>query len=194
MPDFRVFGPRGGAIIRRAPIRRVRAVLPALVRRFGRVSVREASVPVRPAPTVREKVVLWARWGVQHTEAIHYAETRPMPAKLETPLTTDCSGFVTLCYKAAGAEDPNGLGYNGEGYTGTLLAHAEKHGRVFGEVSKARAGDLIVYGPGAGEHVAIVVEPGKDPLTVSHGSESEPAYVRVSQDGRQPQRVCSTIP
>ena len=39
------------------------------------------------------------------------------------PLTTDCSGFVTLCYAWAGAPDPRGLGYSGQGWTGTLLAN-----------------------------------------------------------------------
>lgn len=105
-----------------------------------------------------------------------------MPLTGKLPLTTDCSGFVTLCYKLAGAPDPNGLDYNGQGYTGTLL----EHGRHI-PLAEVEPGDVIVYGPGTGWHTAIIVEAGKDPLTVSHGQESEPAYVRVSQDGRQPQ-------
>ena len=36
------------------------------------------------------------------------------------PLTTGCSGFVTICFYEAGAPDPNGLDYSGLGYTGTL--------------------------------------------------------------------------
>jgi len=32
------------------------------------------------------------------------------------------------------------------------------------------------------------VEAGEDPLTISHGQQGDPSYVRVSQDGRQPQR------
>lgn len=190
---FRITGPKGGTIIRAASPARLRAVIVGLTARFKKVKVQPSPDPMRTL-TLREKVVLWARWGVQHTAQIHYAETRPYPLHLETPMTTDCSGFATLCYKEAGAADPNGLGYNGEGYTGTLLSHAEKAGKIITDLSHARPGDLIVYGPGTGEHVAIIVESGPDPLTVSHGQESDPSYVRVSQDGRQPQRILSLLP
>jgi len=90
----------------------------------------------------------------------------------------------------AGLPDPNGLGYQTLGYTGTLLDHAQKAGAILTDVALAKPGDLIVYGPGTGEHVAVIVKAGKDPLTVSHGDESGPQLMRVSQDGRQPQRVC----
>jgi NlpC/P60 family len=132
--------------------------------------------------TVRDKIVQWAKWGVANTAQIHYAEKRPMPLTSKLPLTTDCSGFVTLCYWLAGAPDPNGLGYDGQGYTGTLLSHGQ---HIL--LAQVQPGDVIVYGPGTGVHTAIVIEAGKDPLTVSHGEESEPAFVRVSQDGREPQ-------
>ena len=148
-----------------------------------------------PAITPRQRVCKWARWGVAHTADIHYTETAARDDWLRTspvgklPLWTDCSGFATFCYRQAGLSDPNGLGYKTLGYTGTLLDYAAHHGQILG-VEHARPGDLIVYGPGTGEHVAVVVKAGSDPLTVSHGQESEPAYVRVSQDGRLPQRVC----
>jgi cell wall-associated NlpC family hydrolase len=149
-----------------------------------------------PALTARQRIVKWARWGVARTGEIHYTEAAERSAWLRAspanrlPLSTDCSGFATLCYRLAGLTDPNGLGYKELGYTGTLLEYAQHHGSILTDVSKARPGDLIVYGPGTGWHVAIIVQAGKDPLTVSHGQESEPAYVRVSQDGRQPQRIC----
>jgi hypothetical protein len=131
----------------------------------------------------RAGIVKWARgWGVANEPQIHYRETRPMPLTATLPLTTDCSGFVTLCYFLAGAPDPNGLGYNGQGYTRTLLAHG-KHIPL----AQVKPGDVIVYGPGAGWHTALIVEAGPDPLTVSHGQEKGPELVRVSQDGRLPQ-------
>jgi cell wall-associated NlpC family hydrolase len=152
---------------------------------------------VIPALTARQLVVKWARWGVAHTGDIHYTETVARAGWLrnprtdgQLPLNTDCSGFATFCYRQAGLPDPNGLGYKELGYTGTLLQYAEHHGRIITDVSQAKPGDLIVYGPGTGWHVAVIVQAGRDPLTVSHGQESEPSYVRVSQDGRQPQRVC----
>ena len=62
---------------------------------------------------MRAKIVAAARWGIEHEPQIHYAEARPFPLTRALPLTTDCSGFVTLCYFLAGAPDPNGLDYSG---------------------------------------------------------------------------------
>lgn len=160
-----------------------------------------AHVVSRPKPTMRQLIVQAARWGVEHKGEIHYSEgairsqalTKPFGA---LPLTTDCSGFATYCYKHAGAPDPNGLGYRQLGYTGTMLDHASKGVgcEILTDISKALPGDLIVYGPGTGEHVAIIVEAGKDPLTVSHGDEAAPELIHVSGDGRMPQRICRYLP
>jgi cell wall-associated NlpC family hydrolase len=99
------------------------------------------------------------------------------------PLTTDCSGFVTLCYFLAGARDPNGLGYDGRGWTGTLLRH-------MAEVAEAGVGDVVVFGTYPGHHAAIVLEPGDDPLLASHGQERGPVEVRFSTESRyQPETV-----
>lgn len=182
---YKILGPKGHLIVRRATAARVKAILPGLRKRFGHVRV--VALIIRPSQ--REKIVAWARWGVRNTALIHYREIRPFPLDRTLPLTTDCSGFVTLCYRLAGAPDPNGLNYNGNGYTGTLL----DHGRPV-LPGAVRPGDIIVYGPGTGDHTAIVVETGFDPLTVSHGQESEPSFVRVSQDGRQPQRYRRFLP
>ena len=65
--------------------------------------------------TVRRKIVAAARWGIANEPRIHYGEIRPIPLGRTLPLTTDCSGFVTICYYLAGAPDPNGLGYSGQG-------------------------------------------------------------------------------
>ena len=137
------------------------------------------------APTsaqVRAAVVARAHWGVFHHGQFTYDEIRPMPLTTRLPITTDCSGFVTLCYWLAGAPDPNGLGYSGEGYTGTLLSHGQHI-----TLDKVIPGDVIVYGPGTGWHTALVVEKGADPVTVSMGEQGDPSLVRVSQDGREPQ-------
>jgi hypothetical protein len=133
--------------------------------------------------TLRDLIVANALWGCDNEAQIHYSQGSLRFAALNTPralpLYTDCSGFVTLCYKWAGAQDPNNLGYNGSGFTGTLLTGSS-------EISLAEAlpGDLIVYGPGAGDHVVIIVEPGDDPLTVSHGQERGPFLVRHSVEAR----------
>lgn len=130
----------------------------------------------------RARIVAAARWGAAHQPQIHYAETRPIPLQPAgtlhaLPFTTDCSGFVTVCYRAAAAPDPNGSNYDGQGFTGTLLSHGTK-------VAKPKPGDVVVYGPGDGHHAALIVKAGSDPLTVSHGSEAGPMLIRVSAERR----------
>jgi cell wall-associated NlpC family hydrolase len=137
--------------------------------------------PSAPPPhpgsgTLRDKIVANARWGISHAgRDIHYRQSRPIdgtnhPYKL--PLYTDCSGFVTLCYNWAGAPDPNGNRYNGQGYTGTLLAHGRS-------ISKehAQPGDLVLFD---NSHVCLVLVPGADPLLASHGHEGGPIAIRFS--------------
>jgi cell wall-associated NlpC family hydrolase len=120
--------------------------------------------------TLRAKIVAAARWGVANEPRLHYAEIRPMPLTRALPLTTDCSGFVTLCYYLAGAPDPNGLGYSGYGWTGTLLDHLP-------ETQRPRAGDIVVFGAYPGRHCAVVLRPGADPLLASHGMERGPVAI-----------------
>jgi hypothetical protein len=127
---------------------------------------------------LRERIVANARWGIAHEPAIHYEQLRPIdgihePRKL--PLYTDCSGFSTLCYAWAEAPDPNGLGYSGLGYTGTLLRHMKAI-----PPEAVQPADLVVWGPPPGHHVALVLEPGPDPLLCSHGQEAGPAATRFS--------------
>lgn len=137
----------------------------------------------RRSAAISDEIVKVARWGVAHEPDIHYAEVRPIPVHVKPeslPLTTDCSGFVTLCYLWGGARDPNGNGYSGAGFTGTLLTH----GRRIRKLRNALPGDLIIYGPAPGHHVVVVVERGADPLCVSHGSEQGPGLVRHSDEAK----------
>ena len=143
------------------------------------------SFPSSLVTLARSKIVTAARWGIAHEPQIHYGEIRPMPLGRMLPLTTDCSGFVTLCYYLAGASDPNGLGYGGEGWTGTLLRHLEQLAPA-----DVRRGDLVVFGRYPGRHCAIVLEPGDDPLLCSHGQERGPVEIRLSTESRfQPATV-----
>lgn len=136
------------------------------------------------ATGLRAKIVAEAMWGVSNTAAIHYEQRRPIDGlnqRHKLPLYTDCSGFATLCYKWAGVpEDPNGNNYNGSGYTGTLLAHMTPVTQA-----QLQPGDFVLWARnGQGEHVAIVVETGSDPLLVSHGQESGPYTVSFSASNR----------
>jgi Putative peptidoglycan binding domain/NlpC/P60 family len=137
---------------------------------------------------LRQHIVENARWGMTNEPKIHYRQSRPMdglhePRKL--PLSTDCSGFSTLCYAWAGAPDPNGLNYSGLGFTGTLLQHMKRIPQ-----SAVQPGDMVVWGGDTGHHVALVVEAGPDPLLCSHGQEKGPFAIRFSVESKyQPPQV-----
>ena len=162
-----------------------------------------AAVAAQPDPDAtasshRAAIVMWAKWGVTHNAQIHYTQDTRRDdylhgARGHLPLYTDCSGWVTYCYWAAGMPDPSGLDYRYLGYTGTLLANAYRHGRVLTNLALARPGDPIVIGPGTGWHVTICVESGADPIVVSHGSEPGPLSEHQSYDHRAPKRVCQIL-
>jgi cell wall-associated NlpC family hydrolase len=132
---------------------------------------------------LRHGIVAAARWGIANRGLIHYTmgparsgwlfQHPPVkPPKL--PISTDCSGYATLCYWTAGADDPNGLHYQELGYTGTLLNHC----RLI-DPKHALPGDLIVYGPGTGHHVAVILgADGAGNVEVgSHGDEHGPVEI-----------------
>lgn len=141
---------------------------------YGASLMALAPAPELGAPR-RQQVVNEAMWGYNNRGAIHYRQTRPMPslrAGHRLPQTHDCSGFATACYFRAGAADPNGLGYNGQGYTGTLSTH----GRSV-SLAAARPGDLVFYGRGYPySHVAIYAGSGR---VISHGSEGGPYLLNI---------------
>ena len=150
--------------------------------------------PLQHQPDRRLQIAGWAHWGVIYAKHFTYSELDDRMSAIGTkpgtlPVTCDCSAFVTLCYFWGGAPDPNGLNYDHEGYTGTLLTH-DKHVALLRKnareitLSNVQPGDLVVYGTGTGAHVAMIVHGGYDPLTVSMGQDGDPSYVRVSQDGR----------
>jgi len=139
---------------------------------------------------VRANIVKWAKWFAdnKHTHPFTYSEGSDRMSAIgewpvKFPVTCDCSAFVTLCYWLSGAADPNGQNYDHEGYTGTLISHGHEV-----PAGNATAGDIVIYGPGTGEHTAVVVEGGRVPLTVSMGENGDPSYVTTTQDGRLPQR------
>jgi hypothetical protein len=121
-------------------------------------------------------------WVVEHEGMLlptGNSQTRPMPLRRTLPLATDCSGFATLCYYLAGAPDPNGLGYIGQGYTGNLLRHLPQV-----EKEHVRPGDIVVWGQYPGRHCAVALEAGEDPLLASHGQERGPVEIRFSEEQR----------
>lgn len=140
----------------------------------------------------RQHLAALMHWTVQHNGLIHYSQQRPIqPLHLYEQqvddlfragyaITFDCSGGVTCLCKWAGLADPNGRGYDGYGFTGTLLGHLPH----YSDPSKAGVGALAVFGPGSGEHVAMVLEPGRNPLLWSHGSEAGPLLIHLNDEAR----------
>lgn len=91
-------------------------------------------------------------------------------------LMFDCSGAITCAYKWTKLKDPNGLDYRREGYTGTMLDHLHH----YSDPRQARVGAIVIFGPATGEHGAVVLEPGDDPLLFSHGLAAAAGPVRLS--------------
>lgn len=91
---------------------------------------------------------------------------RNPPLRTTAGLRFDCSRFVTLCFKAAGAPDPNGANYRGASYTGSLVANGTK-------TTDPTPGDTLVFfgaNPGAAggsSHVGLYVGGGK--MIENHG-------------------------
>ncbi len=142
---------------------------------------------------VADVIVAWAKQAVKDQPLFDWVESRPFPLYWPTParrIQDDCGATVDLYFFMAGAADPMGNGYDGAGNTETLWAAAEAAGQLFREPTSTKPADLVIYyegepSAGATVHTALIVEGGTDdPLTVSHGQESEPAFVNVSQDGR----------
>lgn len=141
------------------------------------------TIKTRTVATKRARVVNAAMFGYQHRASIHYTQSasrmygvrhRIKPPRI--PIYEDCSSFATWCYWIASAADPNGLGYNGAGYTGTLIHHGR---RV--SASNMKPGDLVFYGRySIPSHVAIYVGSGR---VVSHGSEVGPLLISWNYRG-----------
>ena len=131
---------------------------------------------------LRTKIVEFARWGIANEAQIHYEQSRPvdgMGQLQKLPLNTDCSGFSTLCYKWAGAPDPNGGNFAGTIFTGTMLTACRRIPQA-----AVQPGDLVVFGTGSGHHVCLVLEAGADPLLCSHGQEKGPVAIPFSQESK----------
>lgn len=138
--------------------------------------------PPTKGELLRANVTHWARWGITNRAQFHYTQGAQRDDFLlepvgTLPVYTDCSGFVTLCFKWGGCKDPNGLGYRRLGYTGTLLAHGNHIATAI-----ARTGDVFVFGANPGLHAALIIDAigDGDYWLSSHGHEDAPNRVRFS--------------
>lgn len=113
--------------------------------------------------TQRNHMVRLCEMLNHYAPEVDYAEVRPMSTaritetQLDTRLrsgghiTMDCSESATLICRLAGLRDPNGLGYDGYGYTGSMLTHLPH----FTDWDEVHEGTLIVFGAFPGVHVVL---------------------------------------
>jgi hypothetical protein len=148
---------------------------------FGRMLIQRAAKAAAEANTTRKKIVAAARLCFEHRDEIHYTQsTKRMDGvrrKLKPPqfpVQEDCSSFVTWCYFAADAPDPNGNNYDLNGFTGDQAPRGT-------EVTTPRLGDLVFYGPSRSEinHVNLYVGGGK---IIGHGGEAGPKVFDIDYD------------
>lgn len=146
--------------------------------------------PDQQKQKVRNAIADYCRRSVNNEPGIHYQQLRPIGCfgvPPEQGFTTDCSGHSTSAYYWARKQtgiavpDPNpGNGFNGYGYTGTLIENPECH-------PKYLVGDLGIYGPskGATEHVVTCYQEGDGDSSrwCSHGSEAAPYSVELHYRG-----------
>lgn len=96
------------------------------------------------------------------------------------PLYEDCSSSLTGLYYIARVPDPNGFGFNGLGYTGTMAVRGSRWGASLGGLPVAACG---FYGWYPFKHVVGVVSRGAIPRVFSHGSETGPLVLRADYRG-----------
>jgi hypothetical protein len=143
---------------------------------------------------VRDKIAWYCRRALANEPKIHYQQTRPVKCYGVDPadgFTTDCSGFASSAIywpKGAGiaeVPDPNGSGWNGYGYTGTL--YSTNKSRTQPHNGPFYVGDLALYGTSTSDttHVTICHVAGDSSSAVwtSHGSEGAPCAVPLYYRG-----------
>jgi cell wall-associated NlpC family hydrolase len=121
-------------------------------------------------------IVAEMEWLLGNSQLFTYRQVRPItPYDLRDPANRgrlDCSSTVTCCYHAAGALDPNGTGYNGSGFTGTLWTHGQP-------TDAPKPGDLAFYGWQSGgfpKHVTLHLG---NPKTVGSFGHTPPSRFNV---------------
>lgn len=141
---------------------------------YGTFLMNKTNKRINQSP--RTVIVAYATFGYNNRDKIHYTQSslrmygvrnKVRPPKI--PYYEDCSSFATWCYWGAGVSDPNGLGYNGWGYTGTLAQNGSR-------TSSPQPGDLAFYGRYPYGHVVIYIGNGR---CIGHGSERGPVLSNV---------------
>ena len=149
------------------------AALKPFIDAFGRLLIQQAARAAAAANTTRKKIVAAARLCFDHRDEIHYTQSReadggraPEAQAAAVPATGGLLVVHHLVLLRADAPDPNGNGYNLEGFTGDEVRHGTR-------VTNPGLADLVFYGPSRSEinHVNLYVGGGK---IIGHGGEAGP--------------------
>jgi hypothetical protein len=135
--------------------------------------LRIPGLPARADDPTRQRFVALARFAIAQAKHIHYSQddhlrmaweraarhVKPPIAPNALPLEVfeDCSSSISGLAALAGAPDPNGSGFDGSGFTGTMLGHCTR----LGSGAPPRGllpGDIAVYGDGNGTHAMLVID------------------------------------
>jgi hypothetical protein len=128
----------------------------------------------------RNSIVAWCEYFHAHEHLINYVQKRPFALYSASALEKlvgirsvinewDCSGSTIEIYYLAGAQDPSGFNFDGDGDTESMLSHLTHYHNPM----DAHPGALVLIGinlPLAQQHVCIVTDQGEDPEVFSHGS------------------------
>jgi hypothetical protein len=147
--------------------------------------VQQQQQPTDAVERVRDAIAEFCSSSIGAEPVWHYEQHRPMRYLGTPPKNThnsDCSEHATEAYfwarKQTGiaVPDPNGSGYNGYGYTGTLIDNPKAS-------SPYKVGDLAIYGSSTAstEHVCTCYRAGDASSSAwcSHGSEAAPYSVAL---------------
>ena len=131
----------------------------AAVSRVPAADVGGNNIPDLPAPSPRA------------AQAIAYAEAqlgKPYQYAASGPNTYDCSGLTMMAWAAAGVSMPH---YSGAQYE--MFPHVP--------LDQLEPGDLLFWGPGGSEHVAMYIGGGLQ-IAATHTGD----YVRIQPEGSNP--------
>ena len=150
----------------------------------------EGKPPSATIDDVKAAISDYCRRSINAASGIHYSQNRPMShlgVPPENGFTADCSGHSTSSYFWAkkvtkvAVPDPNHCGYNGYGYTGTLIDNPKVTSGNY------VVGDLALYGnsPSSTSHVVTCFKAGNyvNAGWCSHGSEEGPYAVSLGYRG-----------
>lgn len=130
-------------------------------------------------PSARPDLLKAARWLADHRSECRYSEGSDRESCVKVPyaypFVSDCSAGVTAIYYWGNAPDPNAMNFEGDFYTGTLVAHG-----TLVAAKNVRDGDVVIFGPDTGWHAAFVMSGGSDPIVWSMGEQGDPRFYRVS--------------